>query len=124
MGVNGTQNADTLDFSATAFTKSSLVLDGMGGHDELTGTSDNDMIKGGTGNDDIDGDDGIDTAVFSSVFSDYEITKDGTLWYVSDLRKTGTDREGVDTLSNIEKLQFADGTFSIVGDDILPDQIL
>jgi len=76
----------------------------------------NDVITGGAGNDIIDGGVGLDTAVWSLASSNYELTltSSGTggtggigntaTWQV----KAKTGAEGTDTLTNIERLQFAD----------------
>jgi len=67
-------------------------------------TTDNDIIVGGPGNDTIDGGTGVDVAVYSGKFADYTITKITSGYTVQD--NVGND--GIDTLSNIELLQFAD----------------
>lgn len=73
----------------------------------------NDVITGAAGNDIIDGGAGLDTAVWSSASSNYELTltSSGTgasgstaTWQVK--AKTGED--GTDTLTFIERLKFAD----------------
>ena len=48
----------------------------------------------------------IDTAVFTGPRANYTVTSPATMVTVTD--NVGTD--GVDTLLNIERLQFADGT--------------
>ncbi|MCW9033873.1 MAG: Ig-like domain-containing protein, partial [Rhodospirillales bacterium] len=104
--VSGDSSNQTMDFSGTTLTDVSEI-DGAGGHDTITGTSEDDVIRGGTGNDKLDGGEGDDTAVFSGNLADYEITvnSNGSLT-VKDL--VGSD--GKDTITNIEKLQFADQT--------------
>jgi len=71
----------------------------------LTGNKSNNILKGGAGNDRLKGGDGTDTAVFSGVYSDYTITKNGGLIKVED---TKANRDGTDTLTDIEILQFSD----------------
>jgi VCBS repeat-containing protein len=60
------------------------------------------------GNDMLDGGAGTDTAVYSGLKANYTWVQnvDGS-WLVTDLRAGG---DGVDTLVNIEQLQFADAT--------------
>lgn len=57
--VLGTDQADTLDFSA--LTVKNFILDGGDGNDTIKGTSANDWIQGGRGNDVLSGGDGDDT---------------------------------------------------------------
>jgi hypothetical protein len=83
--------------------------------DTIAGNGGLDALAGGGGNDDIDGGDGIDTAVFSGDRSDYTVTDNGNgIWTVTDNRNSGSS-DGVDTVENIEKLQFADQVMDIGG---------
>ncbi|MFA4952243.1 M10 family metallopeptidase C-terminal domain-containing protein, partial [Brevundimonas sp.] len=91
-------------------------INGTSGNDTLQGTSEpdvinggagDDIITGGSGNDIIDGGTGIDAAVFSGTIAGSTVTtSNGVITVV------GPD--GTDTLTSIERLQFADGTL-IVG---------
>lgn len=90
---------------------------GGAGNDVFTGSSANNTFKGNGGNDTIDGGAGIDTAIFSGPRSQYTLTAlSGT-----GVRVVGPD--GTDTLTNVEKLQFADQTVNwpaggvVAGDD-------
>jgi hypothetical protein len=77
---------------------------GGSGNDTIIGNSADNTIRGGPGNDTIDGGPGIDTAVFSGPRAAYTLTAlSGT-----DVRVSGPD--GVDTLTNIERLAFDDQT--------------
>jgi subtilisin-like proprotein convertase family protein len=82
------------------------VLFGGAGNDTLYGMEGNDTLTGGTGDDVIDAGAGIDTAVYSVVRSGTTVTKTGSGYTVS-------GPEGVDTLTNIERLQFADKTINL-----------
>ena len=65
----------------------------------------------------LDSDNGYDTAVFRGNFADYQIVDAGNgTWIVSDSIAT---RDGTDTLKNVERLQFADGTFVLPGNESL-----
>ncbi|RZJ96584.1 MAG: hypothetical protein EON88_06850, partial [Brevundimonas sp.] len=87
------------------------VLTGGIGRDTLNGGADNDTLNGGAENDTINGGDGIDTAVFSGDRSAYTIaTTNGTT--------TITGPDGTDTLTNVERLQFANGLFDIAGNPV------
>jgi len=83
-------------------------ITGTAGDDTLEGTSADDTFIGGAGNDSIDGGDGIDRAQYSGFKADYSISRtDSGAILITD-RVAG--RDGTDTLVNIERLQFADGT--------------
>jgi serralysin len=77
---------------------------GGAGSDTLVGNDVDNVFYGGAGNDTIDGGGGIDTAVYGGASSQYAITWDGASVTVRDL----TGRDGIDTLVNVERLQFAD----------------
>jgi serralysin len=80
---------------------------GGAGNDTILGNTVANRLTGGAGNDMLDGNAGNDTAVYSGDQSQYRVVQnpDGT-WTVTDLR-TGTP-DGIDTLRNIEYLQFRD----------------
>ena len=78
----------------------------------IAGTSDNDLLKGsnsvfwgGPGNDTIIGLSGINTSAYSGPLNDYTITRNLDLIVVSD---TLPARDGTDTLSTIQHIQFTD----------------
>ena len=68
-------------------------------NDTLTSTSNNELFDGGAG---------TDTVAFSGNFSNYSLTRTSTSLELIDQR-TGTN-DGIDTLSNIEYIQFSDQT--------------
>jgi len=70
----------------------------------LTGGPGNDTITVDPDSDTIDGGAGIDTAVYAGVRANFTLTKTSAGYTVSDKISTG----GMDTLSNIERLKFAD----------------
>jgi Ca2+-binding RTX toxin-like protein len=81
-------------------------LRGDAGDDTIYGGALADTITGGAGNDTIDGGTEVDTAVFSGRMAEYDIVaQDGGILV---RHKAGTD--GTDFLTNVEKLQFSDGT--------------
>ena len=92
-------------------------LSGFGGNDFLIGGTGDDFITGGFGNDAIRGEDGIDTARYTGASSDFDIFLDanGTL-RVND-QNSADGNEGNDNLTEVEFLQFSDGTFAV--DDLL-----
>ncbi len=92
--INGTANPDTLTGGAR--------------NDTIGGLAADDVITGGGGDDKIDGGTGTDTSKYSGAAKGYKIsfTAGGTSVTVQD--KLGSD--GTDTLTNVERIQFSDGT--------------
>ncbi len=82
------------------------ILVGINGKDTLNGGLGNDSFQGNSGNDMIDGGADYDIATYSGNFSDYTFTIANKIVTVTDNRSSTND--GIDTLSNIEKLAFAD----------------
>ncbi len=80
------------------------VLTGTGGDDHLYGLAGNDTLTGGPGDDSIEGAAGTDLVVFGGLRADFSLAKGSAGWTVTDT----TAGEGTDTLSGIERLQFAD----------------
>ncbi|WP_232603386.1 Ig-like domain-containing protein, partial [Photobacterium carnosum] len=92
--------------------------------DSLYGGNGNDIFVGEQGDDGLYGKGGIDTAVYSGKFSDYNITANiiDTSNHGGNHKFTVTDKlynpqssnlnnEGQDTLYDIERLQFSDGIY-------------
>lgn len=102
--LTGSGFADNLTGSSA-----SNAIDGGFGNDTIAAGSGNDTVTGGAGNDLIDGGSGTDTSVYSGNRADYSIVSARTGTKTS-LIITGKD--GADTLTGIEQLQFADGLFA------------
>lgn len=105
------------------FTQSDVTLIGNGGADLIFSGEGNDRLSGGAGDDTIDGNLGQDTAVYSGNHTDYIVTVDASylldpFFATATVQQIGGGGDGTDTLSNVEFLEFADGTFSIT--DFLP----
>jgi Ca2+-binding RTX toxin-like protein len=79
-------------------------LIGGTGNDTLVGNSANNQITGGIGNDSITGGTGIDTALLAGRKSDFTISRTNAGFTVSAIK----GNEGSDTLSQMERLKFAD----------------
>ncbi len=88
------------------------TLNGQGGNDALYGEDGNDRLDGGIGDDLLDGGTGIDTAVFSGSQTDYFITKNSDGSYEFQDLRAGLNN-GIDTLYNIENIQFSIGTVAL-----------
>ncbi|MBV9548515.1 MAG: M10 family metallopeptidase C-terminal domain-containing protein, partial [Alphaproteobacteria bacterium] len=83
------------------------------GNDIILGGAGDDILQGGAGNDAIDGGSGTDAALYAGVFSAYSVTGSGDGIY------TVSGPDGTDTLSNVEKLVFADQTIQLGGHMII-----
>ena len=92
----------------------SLIDDAIGGsgNDTIVGNAADNKLTGGAGNDTLDGGAGTDTAVYSGAAANYQFVHNiNGSWTVTDLRVGHPD--GVDTLTNIEFIQFSDQTVAI-----------
>ena len=80
-------------------------LIGNGFDNTLTGNAGDNSLTPGSGNDTLDGGEGTDTAVFSGPSPDYTVNREEDVVIVED---GVADRDGQNTLRNIEQLQFSD----------------
>lgn len=78
------------------------VLTGGSGIDIIQGLEGNDILIGNGGNDTLDGGSGIDTAVYNSTRAQAVVTKTSNGFTVASVQ------DGLDTLTSIERLKFAD----------------
>lgn len=76
----------------------------------LVGTNGEDAFEGGSGNDSIDGGAGNDTAKYIGDFNQYGFTEKEGGYVIAD---SISNRDGVDTLSNIEFVKFSDKTVPV-----------
>ena len=93
-----------------------LVLNGTNVQDNLIGGLESDVFQGNGGNDTIDGGSDIDIATYLGDFSDYSFSIANKIVTVTDNRSSTND--GIDTLSNIEKLNFADRNALITSKEV------
>ena len=75
----------------------------------LTGNEGNNTLTGGAGNDTLDGGAGIDIAAYSGNRSSFTLARSGANLTVTD----STGAEGVDTTTNIERLDFNDSRLAV-----------
>ncbi|WP_269624021.1 DUF4214 domain-containing protein [Prochlorococcus marinus] len=92
------------------------VLNGIDGQDNLKGGLGNDVFQGNSGNDTIDGGADYDIATYSGNFSDYTFAIANKIVTVTDNRSSTND--GIDTLSNIEKLVFSNQNALVTSKEI------
>ncbi len=81
------------------------------GDARLSGLAGGDRLRGGDGDDAIDGGPGRDTALYAGSAHTYVVARAGAGWRVS--QPGGAD--GADTLVSVERLEFADKAFELVG---------
>ena len=103
---------DVFDFTSRTYTyETDTTVDGGAGDDTIWAADGDDTLIGGAGDDSIHGGAGTDTAVFTGNASDYTITQlDTTQYQIVDNRAGSPD--GSDVVTDVEFLQFADGTLS------------
>ncbi|WP_338847351.1 calcium-binding protein [Massilia sp. W12] len=87
-------------------------LSGTAGNDSILSYGGNDTINAGLGNDVIDGGAGIDTAVYKDNLLDYSISVSKGVISISD-NYLPNGNEGLDSVSNVERLQFGDRTMDV-----------
>ncbi len=87
---------------------------GGSGNDSLIGNAVNNVLKGGLGNDTLSGGAGIDTAIYQGIKGQYQVNTTAGGYQITD---TVINRDGIDNLQEIERLQFFDTTlaFDITG---------
>ena len=83
------------------------ILDGLGGIDTLNGSPGNDRFFGGGGNDTIDGGGDFDIAVRTGFRNQYTVAP-GASPGQSTVTDINLAREGVDSLFNVELIEFSD----------------
>lgn len=76
--------------------------------DRIFGNSSMNRLKGNSGDDQIDGGEGTDYALFNGVYNEYSIEKGDSLTITST-----HGSEGSDSLTNVERLMFADRTYAL-----------
>lgn len=94
---------------------------GTAGDDGLDGNDLDDTFFADAGNDSIDGRDGIDTAQVDGTWSDFAFGADaaGADFTMTDMNTTSGIDDGTDRLTNIEQLDFSDGsTGNVVNGDL------
>ena len=92
------------------------TLNGINGSEILKGGIGNDIFQGNGGNDIIDGGADYDTATYRGKFSDYTFSISSNIVTVTDNRSSTND--GIDSLSNIEKLKFTDKNALVTSKEI------
>jgi subtilisin-like proprotein convertase family protein len=116
-------NGDRIQASAAG-----SIIHAGGGADQITGGAADDVIEAGRGNATIDGAGGVNLVTLHGNHDEYLITRTATGYQVSDRQ---AERDGSLTLSNVQKLSFADiaavdlqGLGALpIGDTLAPEQM-
>ncbi len=107
---------DTVLVSALTGTAIGEALVGAARGDAINALGGDDSLTGAAGNDTLDGGDGFDTAFFSGTLASVQVRDFGSFVTV-----TGAD--GADTLRNVERLSFSNGTVTLNDGDALFDTL-
>ena len=90
------------------------LLTGNALNNRLNGGAGTDVLTGAAGNDELGGGDGIDTAVYAGNRANFTVLRSGPVVTVTDTK----GGEGKDTLTNVERIKFADMSIAIDTDGI------
>ena len=90
------------------------------GNDFIIGNDLENKLTGGSGNDLLDGGKGNDTAIYKGNLTDYKIEKRNSGLKIT---SNSANNEGIDSLRNIEKLQFSDQTVDAITLSAITDQL-
>lgn len=108
-GVNSVQGSNFADV-LTGGSGNDLLFGGAG-VDTLSGGVGSDTLTGQGGNDTLDGGAGTDMASFTGSRGQYTVTTNGITGVTTVADAQGAARDATDTLTNVEVLQFSDGTY-------------
>ncbi|GBE72973.1 hypothetical protein myaer87_02000 [Microcystis aeruginosa NIES-87] len=86
------------------------TLQGLSGNDRLFGEQGNDKLEGSFGNDTLYGGSGDDTAIYKGTRSQYSWSSNQGVFTITD---SVANRDDIDTLYGIQKLQFSDQIVTI-----------
>ncbi len=86
------------------------MIFGTSHNDIISALAGNDDLEGGAGNDSLDGGAGLDIAIYQGLRADYTLQKSAQTVKVVDVVST---RDGTDTLTTIERLNFADKSVAL-----------
>ena len=109
--AHGTAAGDAAAIGTDTFTGGVFSVTGSAFGDTLTGNAGSNMFVGGGGNDAIDGGAGTDVAIFSGTRAQYTISTNGA--DQTTVTDTVAGRDGTDTLTNVEALQFTNANVLI-----------
>jgi VCBS repeat-containing protein len=101
--------ASYTDALGTAESKTSTPTPAVAVNQTATGSTGNESFTSGAGNDSIDGGAGTDVVVYSESLSSFSLTKTNAGFTVTD----STGAAGTDTLQNIERIKFSDGSIAL-----------
>ncbi|MCI4662968.1 MAG: M10 family metallopeptidase C-terminal domain-containing protein [Neomegalonema sp.] len=90
------------------------TLIGNDGANTLSGGDASDILEGKGGDDTLLGGEGFDIAYFSGAIDDYDLSWDAASELMTVDHSRGSQVDDTDTLSSIERAEFADGTYRLI----------
>ncbi|MCA9058726.1 MAG: DUF4347 domain-containing protein, partial [Planctomycetaceae bacterium] len=106
------ETGDLISYISPTGTAGDDILTANAANDLVQGLAGDDILDGAGGNDTIQGGSGYDTVVYDGNLSDYTLTDNGSGTITIVDNRSGSP-DGTDTLTTIERLQFADIAFDI-----------
>ena len=104
-----TVTASYTDALGMAESKISTPTSAVAANQTLAGGTASESFTSGPGNDSIDGGAGTDTVIYSGSRASFSLTKSGTGFALTD----STGSLGTDTLQNVERIKFPDGSIAL-----------
>ncbi len=92
------------------------TISGTSANDTLNGTINDDVFDGGLGNDTMNGGIGTDAAIYGDTAGAYRFAMNANGQVIVTDTNSINGNDGVDALNSIEKLQFADRTWTVSGE--------
>jgi Ca2+-binding RTX toxin-like protein len=123
--IRGTDLAtagDVIAPTAGAATVAYRLFGGLG-NDALTGGAGADVLEGGAGSDSLVGGEGVDRAVFSGNYADYTVSSVSSEGVVT-VSHNNNGTNGLDTLTGVEELAFADRVVKLGAADVLSTKLV
>jgi VCBS repeat-containing protein len=111
--AHGTAAGDAAAIGTDTINGGVFSITGSAFGDTLTGDANSNMFVGGGGNDTIDGGAGGDIAIFSGTRAQYTITANSPGAGQTTVADGVAGRDGTDTLTNVEALQFTNANVLI-----------
>ncbi len=118
-GLNG-QTSGVKGQIVAGLVSTDETLSGATGDDVIFGGDGADVLQGGSGNNFLNGGSGTDTLMLTGNFADYTIAVQENGYLVTD---SVSSRDGINTIRDIENLQFADMTLTAAQAITTPDYV-
>src|SRR5205809_60762 len=114
----GDDNGHANAHGAIKGTSGDDTLTGTAGDDTIIALAGDDTITASAGNDFVNGGKGLDTAIFTGAFADYDILRHGNNGNII-VTDTVAGRDGTDKLVQVEQFAFSDVTINAKTGDVV-----